>query len=74
MLLFYILSDCFFNINLNYKNILKFYSCITEFASYINNSELFISKLCECGQLVIKNNALKTSLKHFKINNGNKKI
>jgi len=57
------------NINLDYQNIAKFYSCITEFACYINNSELFISKLSECGQLVIKNNALKTSLKHFKTKN-----
>ena len=53
------------NINTNYKQILKFYSSITEFGTYINNSSLFISKLQECGNIVIKNNALKTSLKHF---------
>lgn len=56
------------DINLDFKYISKFYSCITEFATYIGNSELFISKLYECGQLVIENNAIRTSLNHFKIN------
>ena len=55
----------FHDINENYKHILKFYSSITEFGAYINNSTLFISKLQECGKLVIKNNSLKTSLKYF---------
>lgn len=55
----------FNNINADYKNLLKFYSSITEFGTYINNSSLFISKLQECGKVIIKNNALKTSLKHF---------
>lgn len=55
----------FNDINTEYRNILKFYSSITEFGTYINNSSLFISKLQECGKIVIKNNALKTSLKHF---------
>ena len=53
------------NINVEYPHIKKFYSSIVEFATYINNSNLFIAKLNECGHLVIKNNALKTSLKHF---------
>lgn len=53
------------NINEKYSNILKFYSSITEFGTYINNSTLFISKLYECGRIVIKNNALKISLSHF---------
>ena len=57
----------FHDINAENKNLLKFYSSITEFATYINNSTLLISKLEECGKIVIKNNALKTSLKHFNI-------
>lgn len=61
---YYLILD---NINMNYKKLLKFYSSITEFGTYINNSPLFISKLQECGKIVIKNNALKTSLKHFEI-------
>jgi len=55
----------FNDINENYKNLVTFYSSITEFGTYINNSTLFISKLQECGKTVIKNNALKISLKHF---------
>lgn len=56
----------FNDININFKNISGFYSAITEFGTYINNSSLFISKLKECGNIVIKNNALKTSIKHFR--------
>lgn len=59
----------FHNINPENKKLLKFYSSITEFATYINRSNLLIAKLEECGHIVIKNNALKTSLKHY-----NKKI
>lgn len=55
----------FYNINNNDKNVLKFYSSITEFGTYVNNSSLLISKIEEYGKIVIKNNALKTSLKHY---------
>lgn len=55
----------FNNINANYEHFVKFYSSITEFGTYVNNSLLFISKLQECGKIAIKNNALKTSLKYF---------
>lgn len=55
----------FHGINLDDKNLLKFYSSITEFGTYINRSDLLISKMEEYGSIVIKNNALKTSLKHF---------
>lgn len=57
----------FHDINAENKNLLKFYSSITEFGTYINNSALLISKIKECGKVVIKNNALKTSLKHFNV-------
>lgn len=49
------------NINLNNPNKLIFYSYITEFARYTNNSNLFVCKLKEVGNVVIKNNALKFS-------------
>lgn len=62
---YYLLLD---EINTEHKELLKFYSSITEFATYINSSNLLISKLGECGEIMIKNNALKTSLKHFKCN------
>lgn len=47
------------NINLNNPSKLAFYSYITEFARYTNNSNLFVYKLKEVGNIVIKNNALK---------------
>lgn len=53
------------NINEEYKSKLGFFSSIPEFASYISSSSLFISKIQECGKIVIKHNAIKTSLKHF---------
>lgn len=53
------------NVNENYQNKLNFYSSIIEFGKYISNSTLFVSKLQECGKIVVKHNAIKTSLKHF---------
>ncbi len=53
------------NINIEYPNLKKFYSSIVEFATYINNANLFFAKLQECGNLIIKHNALKSSLIHF---------
>ena len=53
------------SISEEYKNKLSFFSAIPEFATYINNSSIFISKIQECGKIVIKHNAIKTSLKHF---------
>jgi adapter protein MecA 1/2 len=50
-----VLSD----ININHQNKLIFYSYITEFARYTNNSNLFVCKLREVGKVIIKNNALK---------------
>ena len=56
-----------YNINNNDKNISKFYSFITEFGTYVNDSSLLISKIEEYGKIVIKNNALKISLKHYTV-------
>lgn len=44
---------------------LKFYTGITEFAKYITNSKVFASKLTECGNLIMKNNALEIGLANF---------
>lgn len=38
---------------------------ITEFATYINNSELFKRKLNEYGCVIFKTNAINNCLKHF---------
>lgn len=46
-------------------NKLKFYTGITEFAKYVSNSKVFASKLIECGDLIMKNNALEIGIEHF---------
>ena len=38
---------------------------IIEFAKFVNNSKVFISKLLENGQLIIANNAIKIGMKYF---------
>lgn len=60
------------NINLNNPNKLIFYSYITEFAKYTNNSDLFVCKLKEVGNIVIKNNALKFNFSNTVKNKTNK--
>lgn len=55
----------FSKLNLNHPYIKKFYTLITEFGTYINNSDLFSHKLYERGNLVLKNNAIKLCLKYF---------
>lgn len=55
----------FFNINSTYVDLKKFFSSITEFASYVNNSDLFIRKLNEYGKIIMKNNALKIGIQNF---------
>lgn len=48
----------FDNINLDSPLTNKFYSLITEFGSYVANSDLFIRKLTEAGKVVIKNSSI----------------
>lgn len=59
---YYLLMD---NINIDLVKEIKLYSCITEFAKCVSSSRVFVSKLKECGCLVIKNNALEIGIKHF---------
>lgn len=55
----------FSTLNLKHPYIKKFYTLITEFGTYINNSNLFAYKLFERGTLLLKNNAIKICLKYF---------
>ena len=55
------------NINTEFIDKIKFYTCITEFAKCVTNSMVFASKLKECGTLIMKNNALEIGFKHFVI-------
>lgn len=56
---------CLSEINLAYPNLKKLFSCIPEFASFVSHSDVFIRKFSETGNLIIKHNAILTSLKHF---------
>lgn len=56
------------NVNTKQNNI-KLHTVLSEFGTYIDNSELFARKLTEYGKIVIKNNAIKICNNYF-----NKKI
>lgn len=55
----------FSSINLNYTDLKKLFSAITEFATYITNTDLFKRKLLENGKIIMKNNAIKTAMAYF---------
>ena len=56
---------CISNINIENSNIKQLYTLITEFGTYVDNSEVFSRKLNECGKIIMKNNAVKTCIKYF---------
>lgn len=56
---------CISNINVENDNIKQLYTLITEFGTYVDNSEVFGRKLAECGKIIMKNNAIKTCMKYF---------
>ena len=61
-------SKYYLCLNMTNKNSNLFksvYYLITEFATYINNSELFERKLNEYGSVIFKTNAINNSIKHF---------
>ena len=66
---FYEYNDTYYlvltDVNSNSQFLKKFCSLITEFAQFVNNSDLFESKLIEYGKLIMKNNAIKTCIKYF---------
>ena len=53
------------NITMNVPLLKSFASSITEFAHFVNESDLFESKLLEYGKVILKSNAVSTCLKHF---------
>lgn len=55
----------FKQINLNYQYLKMLCSSITEFATYKTNPDLFIVKLVERGEVIMKNNAIKTGIQYF---------
>lgn len=52
-------------VNLEYPNLKNLFSCITEFASFVNYSDIFASKLAESGKLIMKHNAINLAVKYF---------
>lgn len=56
---------CFSNINTSHPSVKRLYTIISEFGTYIDDSELFARKLIECGKVVMKNNAIKNCVKFF---------
>ena len=52
------------NADIEFLDKIKFYACITEFAKFVN-SNAFSSKLKECGNLIMKNNALEIGFNYF---------
>lgn len=52
------------NANTEFIDKIKLYACITEFAKCVN-SNAFSSKLKECGNLIMKNNALEIGFNYF---------
>lgn len=53
------------NINFDFPNLEKVFHSITEFATFVNHSEVFLSKLAETGKLIMKHNAIRIGIKHF---------
>ena len=56
------------NINTKQNNIKQMHTLLSEFGTYVDNSELFARKLTEYGKIIIKNNAIKTCNKFFNKN------
>ncbi len=60
--LYYLLLN---GINLSYPDLRKVLLSVTEFGTFVSSSEVVCAKLLECGKLIAKHNALKTTLKYF---------
>lgn len=59
---YYLVFD---RINIDYPDLKVLYSSITEFATYIQFSNVFVAKMKESGKLIINNNALATCKRYF---------
>ena len=55
----------FTSINLNYNNLKKFFSVLSEFANIIHKPNNLEARLLEYGKPIVKTNALRTGIKYF---------
>lgn len=66
----YLYNDTYYlvfsNIDLNFKFLKNIYSSISEFATFISNSNNFKYKLLEHGKPIFKSNAISNACKYFK--------
>lgn len=60
--LYYLVFQC---VNKDLVTIKSFYSAIVEFAKYSDESDIFISKLNECGNIIFKTRAIENTIKLF---------
>lgn len=58
---------CISNIDTEHESIKQLYALISEFGTYVDNSDIFKRKLLECGRIIMKNNAIKTCNKFFSV-------
>lgn len=57
----------FLNINTKFYKLKKTFSVITEFATYISSSDVFIAKIYESGKPIFKTKAIMNCLHYFKV-------
>lgn len=55
----------FTKMNTQNKNYTAIFSLLPEFSVNVQNSDIFASKLCECGKIYFKHNAIKICQKYF---------
>ena len=53
------------NIDMEFKYLKQFCSCITEFGNFVHNSDLFECRILEYGDVIAPDNAISTFVKHF---------
>ena len=54
-----------YDLNINLKSFKSFHCLITEFSTYVANSDIFERKLSEYGKVIIETNAINVCTKHF---------
>ena len=68
-IILYSFNDAYYlyisKINTNNEKLAKLYAIISEFGTYVDNSEIFARVILERGKVAVKNNAIATCAKFF---------